>query len=66
MSDRLIETAVVEAARARGWSSLGEQRRAEAALDRAMVALTNIEDDCPEWARPLVERTHTELDRLPL
>ena len=60
----IIETACVEAARARGWYSLGDTKRSEAALDRAMVALTNAEDDCPEWARPLLERTHTELAKL--
>lgn len=60
----VIEGACVEAARARGWLSLGENERAEAALDRAMVALTVVEDDCPEWARPVLERTHAELARL--
>jgi hypothetical protein len=60
----VIEGACVEAARARGWFTLGDEAKGEQALDRAMVALTEVEDDCPEWARPLLERTHEELARL--
>ncbi|HEY5657696.1 MAG TPA: hypothetical protein VIY27_07885 [Myxococcota bacterium] len=59
---QVIEVAQAEAARARGWMSLGDSKRAEAALDRAMVALTRAEDDCPTWARDLLERLHDELD----
>lgn len=57
-----VEAAQVEVARVRGFLSIGDHERAEQALDRAMIALTDAEDTCPEWARDLVERAHAELD----
>ena len=60
-----VEVAQVEVARVRGWLGLGEPAKAEAALDRAMVALTKAESSgCPDWAEPLLERLHDELDEV--
>jgi len=59
----IIETVRAEVARVRGWLSMGDHGRAETALDAAMVALTDAEDACPEWARPMIEQAHAELDR---
>jgi len=66
MSDPVaaVEMARVEVARVRGWLSRGEDAKAEAALDRAMVALTLAEEGCPPWALPMVERAHAELDAI--
>lgn len=59
-----VEAAQCEVARFRGWLSLGQDDRAEEALDRAMVALTHAEESCPEWVRPVIELAHAELDAL--
>jgi hypothetical protein len=58
----LIATARAEAARVRGWTSLGAHEEASAALDRAMARLGAAQALAPAWMLPAVLHARGELE----